>query len=106
MSGSIGASRVCRAQQDPAWVRWGLTGLALLVVGVLVVVPLINIFVQALGGGFSTYWKNLFGDPDTRHSIFLTLTVAPLALVANTVFGIAAAWALARFDFRGRSLLI
>jgi sulfate/thiosulfate transport system permease protein len=106
MSSEIGASRIRRAQQDPAWVRWGLTGLALLGVGVLIVVPVVNIFVQALSEGASVYWTNLFGDPDTRHSILLTLIVAPTALVANVIFGVAAAWAVARFDFPGRSLLI
>ena len=95
-----------RAQQDPAWVRWSLTALALAVVGVLVVVPVVNVFAQALSDGFGPYWKNLTEDPDTRHAILLTLTVAPIALAANIVFGIAAAWAIARFDFRGRSLLI
>ena len=48
---------------------------------------------------------NLVGDPDTRHAILLTLTVAPIAVVANVVFGVAAAWAIARFRFPGRTLL-
>jgi sulfate transport system permease protein len=106
MSNEIAASRIRRAQQDPAWVRWGLTTLALGVVGLLVVVPVVNVFVQAFADGFAGYWKNLAGDPDTRHSILLTLTVAPIALALNVVFGVAAAWAVARFDFPGRSLLI
>ena len=103
---AIGARRIRRAQQDPAWVRWGLTVLALAVVGILVVVPVVNIFVQAFSEGAAAYWKNLAGDPDTRHSILLTLIVAPIALAANVVFGVAAAWAVARFDFPGRSFLI
>jgi sulfate transport system permease protein len=102
---SIRARRIRAAQQDPAWVRWGLTAFAVLVVGVLVVIPVVNIFVAALSEGLGTYWHNLFGDPDTRHSILLTLTVAPIALVANTIFGIAAAWTVARFRFPGRTLL-
>jgi sulfate transport system permease protein len=93
------------AQQDPAWVRFGLISLALLVVGVLVVVPVVNIFVQALSEGVGAYWSNLVGDPDTRHSMLLTATVVPIALAANIVFGVAAAWAIARFDFPGRTLL-
>src|SRR5215207_8541315 len=99
------AGKVRTAQQDPGWVRWGLTSLAVIVVGVLIVIPVINIFVEALREGFGVYWKNLIDDPDTRHSIILTLTVVPFALVANLVFGIAAAWAIARFDFPGRTLL-
>jgi len=90
---------------DPPWVRWGLTSLAVLVVGVLVVIPVVNIFYEALKEGIRVYWDNLFADPDTRHSILLTATVVPIALVANIVFGIAAAWAIARFKFPGRTLL-
>jgi sulfate transport system permease protein len=75
------------------------------VVGILVVIPVASVFVQALSEGVGVYWKNLFGDPDTRHSILLTLTVVPLALTANVVFGVAAAWAIARFRFPGRTLL-
>jgi len=102
---AVPAGKVRKAQQDPAWVRWGLTSLAVIVVGVLIVIPVINIFVEALREGFGVYWKNLIDDPDTRHSIILTLTVVPFALVANLVFGIAAAWAIARFNFPGRTLL-
>jgi len=94
-----------RAQQDPAWVRWGLTGIALAAVGLLVAVPMVNVFYEALQDGVGAYFHNLFGDPDTRQSIILTLTVVPIALVANIVFGIAAAWAIARFSFPGRTLL-
>jgi sulfate transport system permease protein len=93
------------AQKDPAWVRWGLIGAVLLVVGLLVVVPLVYIFATALSDGLSAYWRNLFGDPDTLHSMLLSATVVPIALVANIVFGIAAAWAISRFDFPGRTLL-
>ena len=102
---AIAASRVRQAQQDPVWVRWGLTLLALLVIGVLVVIPVVNIFVQALSGGVGVYWQNLFADPDTRHAIILTLTVVPIALTANVLFGITAAWSIARFNFPGRTLL-
>jgi len=90
---------------DPAWVRWGLTSIAVLVVGILVVVPLVNIFYEALKEGVRVYWDNLFADPDTRASMVLTATVVPIALVANVIFGVAAAWAIARFDFPGRTLL-
>jgi sulfate transport system permease protein len=95
-----------RAQQDPAWVRWSLVAFVFFVVGLLIVVPVVNIFVQAFGDGIGAYWDNLFGDPDTRHSILLTATVVPIALVANIVFGLAAAWSIARFDFPGRAFLV
>ena len=61
-------------------------------------------FYQALAHGLGTYWKNLFDDPDTRHAICLTLTVAPVAVVVNVIFGMAAAWAIARFRFPGRTI--
>lgn len=98
--------RTRRALQDPWWVRVTLITLAVLIVGVLVVVPLIHVFWQALAGGLAVYWDNLANDPDTRHSILLTLLVAPMAVLANVVFGLAAAWAIARFRFPGRTLLV
>src|SRR5688572_18767088 len=99
------ARPVRRAQEDPAWVRYGLTAAALLVVTVLIVIPVANVFVEAFASGVGTYFRNLFMDPDTRHAIGLTLTVVPIALVANVVFGITAAWAISRFNFPGRALL-
>jgi sulfate transport system permease protein len=99
------ARPVRRAQEDPAWVRYGLTGSALLVVTILIVIPVVNVFVEAFAGGVGAYFHNLFVDPDTRHAILLTLTVVPIALVANVVFGVTAAWAISRFQFRGRALL-
>ncbi len=98
--------RTRRAQQDPWLVRWGLTLAAVGVIGLLVVVPVANVFAQALGGGVRAYWTNLVADPDTRHAILLTLTVAPAAVAANLVFGVAAAWAIARFRFPGRTVLM
>lgn len=101
----LAAPRTRRAQLDPAWVRWGLTGIVLVLVTILIVVPVINVFASALSEGVGVYFENLFGDPDTLHSILLTLTVVPIALVANLIFGLAAAWAIARFDFPGKTLL-
>jgi sulfate/thiosulfate transport system permease protein len=101
----IAPSIIRRAQQDPAWLRCGLTLFALVVVGVLVVVPVVNVFAVALSQGAGVYWRNLIGDPDTQHSILLTMTVVPIALAANVFFGLAAAWAISRFDFPGRTLL-
>jgi sulfate transport system permease protein len=102
---TIPANRIRNAQQDPAWVRWSLTLAAVAVVGVLIVIPVAQVFVGALANGLGAYWDNLFADPDTRHSILLTLTVVPLALGANLVFGVAAAWTIARFRFPGRTVL-
>ncbi|HSV08861.1 MAG TPA: sulfate ABC transporter permease subunit CysW [Candidatus Binatus sp.] len=94
-----------RAQDDPATVRVGLILLAVAIMAFFVVVPLVNVFVQAFASGAHTYWNNLVHDADTVHSIKLTLMVAPVAVGLNLVFGIAAAWAIARFRFPGRTLL-
>lgn len=94
-----------RGRQDPTWVRWGLTGIALVSVTLLIVIPIVNVFAEALAEGLGVYWKNLWQDPDTRHAIQLTLTVVPIALLANVVFGVAAAWAISRFRFPGRAFL-
>lgn len=92
--------------EDPAWVRWTLTGTAILLLTVLVIVPVISVFVGALADGAWAYWNNLVGDPDTRAAMGLTLIVAPCAVLLNLAFGIAAAWAISRFHFRGRTTLI
>jgi sulfate transport system permease protein len=95
-----------RKSRDPAWVRVGLTGLALAIMTVLVVIPVVSVFYEALSEGVGTYWRNLTADPDTRHAVVLTLTVAPLAVLCNLVFGVAAAWAISRFRFPGRTALV
>ena len=97
--------QVRRAQTDPLLVRWCLTGFAVLTVGLLVIVPVVHVFYQAFGAGVSAYVQSLIGDPDTRHSIFLTLMIAPVAVALNVVFGVAAAWVIARFRFPGRLIL-
>ncbi len=68
-------------------------------------VPVVNVFYQAFGGGVKVYWNNLFHDRDTLSAILLTLTVAPVAVVLNVIFGVAAAWTIARFRFPGRTIL-
>ena len=95
-----------RAAADPWYVRWALVGATFGIVGLLVVVPLANVFYQAFARGARAYWDNLVNSPDTRHAVFLTLMVAPVAVALNTVFGVAAAWTIARFRFPGRSVLV
>ena len=94
-----------QAHDDPPAVRLALILAALGIMVVLVVVPLVNVFYEAFAAGFGAYWSNLFEDPDTLHSIKLTLMVAPVAVLLNVVFGLAAAWAIARFRFPGRAFL-
>jgi sulfate transport system permease protein len=93
------------AREDPWIVRVALIATALSIIGVLIVIPVVNVFYEAFKGGIPAYFEALFGDPDTLSAILLTLTVAPTAVLLNTVFGIAAAWAIARFKFPGRTLL-
>jgi sulfate/thiosulfate transport system permease protein len=97
------AAPVLRSQRDPWPVRWGLTLVA--VITVLVIVPVVHVFWQALTRGPWVYWENLVGNAETRHAILLSLAIAPIAVAANLVFGVAAAWAIARFRFPGRTLL-
>lgn len=90
---------------EPLWVQRLLIAAAVFVLTALIVVPVINVFAYALQDGVAAYWKHLTGDPDTWHAIKLTLFVAPIAVVVNVLFGIAAAWLLTRFSFPGRTLL-
>ena len=85
--------------------RVTLTVAAVLVIAVLVLIPLVNVFAQALSEGVGRYWDNLFSDRDTLAAIKLTLVVAPTALMLNLVFGVVAAWAIAKFSFPGRTFL-
>ncbi len=94
-----------RAQQDPALLRWSLIAAAIGTIAVLVIVPVANIFARAFRDGLGAYWGYLTKDPDTHHAILLTLLVAPTAVAANVLFGVAAAWAITRFRFPGRTIL-
>jgi len=79
---------------------------AVATVGLLIVVPLASVFYEAFADGPAAWWEALAHDPDTRHAIWLSLTVAPVAVAVNTVFGVAAAWLVARFRFPGRALVV
>jgi len=69
-----------------------LVAAAIGVVALFIVVPLVYVFHAALADGVRGWWAALVRDPDTRHAIWLSLTVAPVAVAINVVFGIAAAW--------------
>lgn len=89
---------------DPWYVRVPLIGLVVLFLAVMVVVPLVNVFYQALHMGWSVTWHALT-EPNTLSAIKLTLLTAVLAVAANLTFGLAAAWAIARFRFPGKAFL-
>ena len=89
---------------DQPWVRRTLVGLALGITVILLVIPLVVIFYQALSAGWSTFTSNVL-DEYTLHAIGLTLFVALLTVPLNLVFGTALAWSVTRFRFPGRKLL-
>jgi sulfate transport system permease protein len=90
---------------DPAPVRWLLIGVALLFLGLMLFVPLAAVFWEALRKGFGPYLQAL-AEPDAVSAIRLTLLTAAIAVPCNLVFGVAAAWAIAKFEFRGKNVLI
>jgi sulfate/thiosulfate transport system permease protein len=88
-----------------ALVRRGLIGLSVAFLAALLLAPLAVVFVTAFQGGVQTYLQT-FADRDTQAAIRLTLLTAAVVVPVNTIFGLAAAWAIAKFEFRGKSLLI
>ena len=99
------APSVRSALIDPPWVRVALIGVALLFLGLFLLLPLVAVFGQALSSGPGVYWAAI-SEPIALAAIRLTLLVAAISVPANAVFGVAAAWAIARFDFPGKGLLI
>jgi len=98
-------SKSQRGSDEPAWVKAILIPAALLFAGVFLLLPLVNVFYRAFSMGWSFYVKAL-GEADTLSAINLTLITALIAVPLNAVFGVAAAWAVAKFEFRGKSLLL
>lgn len=94
-----------RATADPAWVRYLLIGVALAFVGLFLVLPLIFVFTQALAKGLGFYFHTLT-DPYARSAIELTFLSVAVAVPLNCVFGVAAAWCIAKFDFPGKNVLL
>ena len=99
------AAKSQRGTEESPVVKWVLISVAMLFLGIFLLLPLINVFAQALAKGVSAYLGSL-RDPDTLAAIRLTLLVAAISVPLNLIFGVAAAWAIAKFDFRGKSLLI
>lgn len=85
--------------------RWSLIGIALLFIGGFILVPLVMVFVEAFRQGWQAYIRALT-DPDALSAIWLTLGTALLVVPLNLVFGLLASWAIAKFEFRGKSFLI
>ena len=93
------------ATREPAWVKWTLLGVSLTFFAVFLLLPLVAVFVEAFRKGWDTYLAALV-EPDALSAIKLTLTAALIAVPLNLVFGVAAAWAITKFEFRGKHLLI
>lgn len=92
-------------QSESPWVRYVLIGIALLWFTLILVIPLVTIFISALSKGMGNYWAAL-SDSDAISALLLTLSVTLLSVPLNIVFGVAAAWAIARFSFPGRQALL
>lgn len=94
-----------RTITEPAYVRHSLIGLGLVFLGLVVVLPLGSVFVQAFEKGLGPYFAKLWRE-ETREAIELTLLVAAIVVPLNTAFGVAAAWLIAKYRFPGKSLLL
>lgn len=104
-TGSAGPRRILPATAEPPLVRWLLIGTALAFLGLFLLVPLVAVFAQAMEQGVLAYVAS-FRDPDAIAAIRLTLLTAAIAIPVNVLFGITAAWAIGKFEFVGKNLLI
>ncbi len=93
------------ATKEPVWVRWVLISVALVFLSLFLFVPLVSVFFEAFKKGWDVYVAAVT-EPDAISAIKLTLIAAVIAVPLNLVFGVAAAWAIAKFDFRGKSVLL
>jgi sulfate/thiosulfate transport system permease protein len=94
-----------RASEESPVIRWLFIGVAFVFMVTFLLLPLINVFEQAFAKGWSAYARS-WTDPNTWAAVRLTLLVAIISVPLNLVFGVASAWAVAKFQFRGKSLLI
>ena len=101
-AGNLSAKRVTTTEAP--WVRWTLTGIALTFLFLFLLLPLAAVFTEALRKGFGAYLEAL-KEPDAWSAIWLTLVTAAIAVPLNLVFGVAAAWCIAKYEFRGKAFL-
>ncbi|RIX99161.1 sulfate ABC transporter permease subunit CysW [Aureimonas flava] len=102
-AGAARRRRPSPTDESPA-VRWTLIAVAMLFLALVLFLPLVAVFAEALRGGVAAF-REAVSDPDALAAIRLTLTVAAIAVPVNLVFGLCAAWAIAKFEFRGKTLL-
>ncbi len=98
-------TRTPLSHRDPAWARVSLTLAAVVLLGLLLVLPLATVLFQALSKGLGAYGSAV-SDPETLSAVRLTLLAAVISVPANLFFGVVAAWLLTRYKFRGRQLLL
>lgn len=98
-------SNTTDATTEPLWIRLALIGTALVFLALFLVVPLVAVFTEAFARGADIYWAAIT-EPDAWHAIKLTLLAAAIAVPLNLVFGLAAAWSITKFQFRGKQALI
>jgi sulfate transport system permease protein len=99
------AGTALRSRQENPFVKILLIGVSLLFLAAFLIVPVVSVLGYAFSRGFAVYLEALRA-PDTVAAIRLTLTTAAIVVPLNTIFGVAAAWAIAKFDFRGKQVLI
>jgi sulfate transport system permease protein len=104
MSANTSARRAQAGTTEPTWVRYSLIGIALVFMFLFLVLPLAAVFTEALRKGFGAYVEAL-NEPDAWSAIRLTLITAAIAVPLNLVFGVAAAWAIAKYEFKGKAFL-
>jgi len=97
--------RIRRATSDPPWAQVLIVGVAMVFLAVFLIIPLITVFAEALRQGVNVYVAAIT-SAEARSAIRLTLLTGAIAVPLNLVFGLAAAWAITRFEFRGKNLLI
>jgi sulfate transport system permease protein len=102
---SIAPPNLPGATKEPIWVRWLLISIAFAFLALFLFVPLVSVFYEAFKKGVDVYLAAIT-EPDAISAIWLTLTAAIIAVPLNLVFGVSAAWAIAKFDFRGKSILL
>ena len=110
MSGAVSSlgRRTCKATDattEPLWMQMTLISVALIFLALFLVVPLIAVFTEAFSRGADVYWASIT-EPDAWHAITLTLLAAAIAVPLNVIFGLAAAWSITKFQFRGKQALI
>jgi sulfate/thiosulfate transport system permease protein len=102
---SSGAKRNLRVATEARWIRYGLIAIALVFLSLFLILPLAVVFFEAFSKGVGVYLAAI-SDPAAAHAIKLTLIAAGIAVPLNIIFGLAASWAIAKFNFRGKQLAI